>query len=255
MAVSAPTRVTGSKYEFATTTSSFTTDSFTAVSGRLYVALTSSESPAGTFGTSNGDVIAISQTHTGSWSWTKINQFYVPNASNWYERISVFYAVAPVTSTGTITFTSNDGSAPENQQTVIFIESVFEFTGMDQTSPVRQSKTGNSTSTSQALTLDSTPQPTSLIFGMIGDSFSGSSYTNIAPPSGWTEFTEDRAGDSGSINTETAYVRNTSSTGLTWTNVSGGFGSGAVALEIQPPKNRIQVNKLRPAIFKPGNRR
>lgn len=236
MAVSTPNRVTGSKYEYAVTTNSFTTDSFAVTAGRLYVAFTSSESPPGTFATGHGDVITPSQTHSGTWNWKQVNQFYVDNGGGtWYERINVFWAIAPASSSGTLTFTSNDGSAPEDRQTVIFIESVYEFaSGFDPYNPVRQYATSQTLATTHSVTLPMDPYSDSLVFGMIGDSFVGSGYTNITPPSGFTEYNEDRAGSSGSINCETAYKNGNAGRTAQWGNVSNGFGSGAMLMEIAP---------------------
>lgn len=233
MAIGTPARVSGPHSNYAVTTSSFTTGSFTPTAGRLLIAVTSSESPAGTLETGSGDSIAISQTHAGSWSWTSLYQFYVANSSQWWEQITLHYAIVPNSpGAGTITFTYNDGSAPEDEQRVIFITNIYDIAGIDTVTPVIQSKTGQTTGSSQTLTLNSTPATSSVVFGVIGDSFIGTGYTNIAPPTGYTELNEDRADNSGAINLETCYKAGSAGTSLNWTNVSGGFGSGAIAIEI-----------------------
>jgi hypothetical protein len=248
MAVGTPTLLSGPlSYFSGVATNSVTSSAFTPTAGRLLVVATSSEDPAANLSVGHGEIL-LSQTHAGTWSWTSITKYYVTAGATFNEQITLHYAIVPSTpGSGTMTFTFNTGSAPQDRQRVIFIANFYEITGIDVAAPVTQNITGLATTTSQTITLGATPATSSLVFGALGDSFSGSGFTNIAPPTGYTELNEDKGSTSGAINLETAYKNGSAAAGLTWTNISSGnFGSGAIAIEVKdagaaPPTRRVMV--------------
>lgn len=249
MAIGTPTRITGPHSNHATTTSSFTTGSFTPTATNLLIAVSSSESGPGTLEDAHG-LLTISNSHSGSWSWTTLNQFYVPNGGTFYEQITLSYAIVPSTpGSGTITYTYNDGSAPEDRDRVIFITNVYEVSGVDTVAPVTQSIKGNATATTQTLTFGSSLAASSLAFAALGDSFSGGGFTNIVVPTNYTELNEDRADNTGSINLITAYDNASAGTSVNWTNVSGGFGSGSIAIEIKEASGGAVNRGISPGFF------
>lgn len=235
MAIGTPTRVLGPASSYPTSIASFTTSAFTPTAGQLLIAVTSSESPAQDMTAANS-AIAVSNSHAGSWSWTTLTQYYVTSGANSNEQITLHYAFVPATpGSGTVTFTFNTGSNPTNKNRVIFITNIYSISGVDTSGTVIQSTSSAATASTHTLTL-STPVASSLVFAAIGDSFIGAGVTNIAPPTNHTELNEDVAGGpgtTGSINLETAYDNASAGTSVNWTNVSNGFGSGAIAVELR----------------------
>jgi hypothetical protein len=115
-----------------------------------------------------------SQTHSGSWTWTPYT-YHLVDLTNGF-GLAVFIAVAPASSSGTITFGTTAGTVSE------WNHIIAKTTGAEAI-PV-QVTTNNGTTTTLAVTL-ATPQTDSCIFGAIhgvngGGTTFGSGYTELS---------------------------------------------------------------------------
>jgi len=233
MAIGTPSRSQGPDIHYGSDINDYTTTSFTPTTGNLIVVSLTTQEQNGTLTSSVGKMY-VDQTHSGSWSWTMVDEVFDPNASTYYGRVGLSYAVVPSSpGAGQLGFIFNDVS-PYNKKRNIVIANVYEISGVDTSAPIIQSKTGRvGATTSITLTLDSTPSASNLILSNVGNSYETSG-TTITAPTSYTKLHEDDTSDP-YFNQQlaTAYITGSTSTSVNWTTLKDFEGAGAVALELK----------------------
>lgn len=159
--------------------------SFTPIAGQLLLVTSTSEMLEGVVGTNS-----ISNTHSGSWSWTQVTDSFDLFLGDEGARLSIFYAIVPASpgaGTVTVTFSNNR------------IKGVLQLTAVTQvspTTPVIQSANNEVTSTSAlTVTLGSASVANSMLFGAAVGGLETANATNIAPGSGFVELNETMTTD------------------------------------------------------------
>ena len=147
--------------------------SFTPTAGSL---LTVSGYMREDVGSAAAPVPTISNTHSGSWSWSSLTR---GNTQAQRKRIFAFWSIVPSSpGSGTVTITA-DKNCDE------WVLTGWENTGASGT--VTNTDTGTGTTSTPANTLPSAPATTSYVFGSV---FSDADISGITPGSGYTELLE-----------------------------------------------------------------
>lgn len=201
--------VTAGEFSDAGDVTSQVSASFTPLEGDLLIVTQVTEMVVGPTGNNS-----ISNTHSGSWSWTQVTDSYDDNGGGDETRLSVFYAIVPASpGAGTVTVTFAEGRRKGVQQ-------ITEVTRVHQVTPVPQNKIGDVTSTSTlSLTLDSSPAVTSSTFGAVANALQTPG-TNIASGSGFTEVNETITTDGFfEQNLQEQYDNTAPTTTVNWSNL------------------------------------
>lgn len=224
-----------------------TTSSFTPTAGRILVVCVDSQNQLGQLNDSTG-TMAISNTHSGSWTWTILgnssNSTYDPNSSTYYGRVHLAYAIVPSSpGSGTITLTFNGGGGSVNKKRNIVIADVLEFSGVDNSAPVVQSKISRAGAvTSHTATLDSTPGTNNAVVAHIGVSYDAD-HTNVAPPTNHTEISDyDTGNPDYNHSFVDSYDIGSAGTSLNFTTFpSSTYGSSIIGIELKEATSNSQT--------------
>lgn len=212
MALGTPTNLTSGGN--ATASASDTTASFTPTANALVIAVSSACRASSTPTT-----IAISSTHTGLvGSWTEIT---IRNSGGTAKQ-SLFYRFAGGSpSAGTCTFTYSGASNPTRKSWI-----VDEITGVDTTTPIRQSTTNETTGTTLTATLASAVLTGNKSYGSVVSIGAAS----ITPGTGETEIIEATSTGTAAARSQTEHGTDAN---LDWSGLSATVGSVCVGAEIQ----------------------
>lgn len=176
-------------------------------------------------GSSAGDFTftGISDTFTGTGTWTQYTISASDATVGRYYRTSIFVAKAGATpGTGTVTVTASANQARKSL-------SVYEVTtGYNTTTPVKQSKTAENETTPLTITLDATPDADSMVFGAIG---TVAETGGVTPGTNFTELDEVDSTGSNNVVLQTQYDVTSATTTCDWSDLVARQHTG-VAIEI-----------------------
>ena len=176
-----------------------------------------------TLSRASGQLTGASSTFAITGSWTLVNTTLTNN-----HRISAAYAITSSSpGSGTVTLTLGATSSADSR---IFVD---EFSGIDTTTPVRQTKQGENTSTDGISgSFDSSPLSDSMLFAAVAmyQDSSGGTLTNYQQSSGWTAHESITAAFRRKAAHSTAAGSN--GTGIGWTAGETLNDASFVALEI-----------------------
>ena len=170
---------------------------------------------------------SCADTLTDTSAWTEQDEVdYTEDAGSNYTCGAIYTAVAGGTpGSGTITVTFNRSLARK----IIF---VYEVTGFDPDTPIRQTKTGSGTSASDSITLDSSPLATSIVVGL---ACAGGADVSVSPGANYTESQESEiilTPEVSYYQQQSQYDSTPTSTTVDWTNLTT-VSNAMLACELQ----------------------
>ena len=191
----------------------YTTASFAVVSGDTYLVSFTARGVSG-----EPPDITMTNTHSGSWSWTRVQQNEAANHCT-----VVFYAVAPASSSGTVKFTNTLDPATMNRGRWI-------VTRIEDTSGIINTHGESNTSDTVKIFLPDLPYYNSVVIGVMG---AAGDYDGVLPGSArFTELSEGSGVSAERTTLQVQYDNNAPKRDVLWAGL-GTVGSNYIVLEVK----------------------